>query len=312
MPANGYIGDELSRYVRNTQPRISGVPRILTVKGQAGAGAITRFDLKVDTLAPFVLTEISISVGEVPYPVVGAMPLFITKMEADVMTEGNRWNRDQLVRDNPYLLASPFGLGGLYGSMPLPVQQVIRPSSVIEVYLLETGGVARNVSIAAHGYMVGDMPQFVRLGDTQYLNPEGVGEMAAAAGRVQVIADRVTILAGSEDDLVFRLGSSERTWLDNILITYDGLPLWNAGLALLTLDVRQILVQFEGMSETFDLIDGTQCNVMNVLGGAGNVGARLFDKSLMLNGGSDIVVRLVNTDIANPHTIDGCAVVHRH
>jgi len=312
MPSRGFIGDELSKYVRNTQPRFPGVPRILTVKGQAAANAITRFDIKLDTLAPFVLTEMSVSVAELPYPQVGAMPLWINKLEADVMTEGNRYNRDQLVRDNPYLFATPLGLGGIYGSMPFPVKQVIRPSSVIEIYLAETGGVARNVSIAAHGYMTTDQPQFVRIGDTQFLEPTEVGEMAEASGRVQIIADHVTILAGGEDDLVFRLGASERTWLDNILVTYDGLPLWAGGLSPLTLDVRQILVQFEGMSETFDLLDGTQANILTVLGGSGVVGSRLFDKSLMVEGGSDIVVRLVNTDVANPHTIDGSAIVHRH
>ena len=310
MPA--YMGDELSRYVRNTQPRWPGIPRVLAVKGQAGANTITRFVLKVDTMSPFVLSEISVTVDELPYPVAGAMPLFIQALEADVMQEGNRYNRDQLARNSPYLLATPLGLGGVYGSMPLPVKQVIRPNSLIEITLQETGGMARNVSIAAHGRMIGDQPDYVRIGDTQYIAPEGADEMAEPCGRVQIIGDDVTMLAGADDDLVFHLGSSERTWLDQILLTWDGLPLWNAGLATLPLDIRSILVQFEGQSRQFDLLDGTQVNALCVLGGAGVVGNRLFDRTMMIDGGSDVVVRLVNTDIAQPHTIRGSCVIHRH
>lgn len=306
------MGNPLAQYTRTAIPRASGVPGWITEKRQANLNNITAYrQLKIDSRAPFVLSGFAFTVAELHYPAIGAMPLYVQSIELDCVKEGRDWSREQMVRDLPYLFATPFGLGGLFGSMDLPVKQVCKPNSIIEINLRETGGANRNVSIAAYGFWYSKEPKFSRIGDNMFLESDVPGCLPEPVGRNFVVGDvDLVIAAGGSGDVVFQVPTGESFWADGILMTLDGLPIWAAGLALIPMDVSRIEVQFEGRSEAVSLIEGVPVNMLTVLGSSGVVGARYFDRSMQLQGGSDVIVSFTNTD-GNPHTLRGSLVGHR-
>jgi hypothetical protein len=126
------------------------------------------------------------------------------------------------------------------------------------------------------------------------------------------VGNDVEILAGSEGDLIFTLASeNDAEYADLILISMDSLPLWNAALTTLPINVTKSWYQIEGQHESTSLMAGPPVNLMAMFGGTGAVGARMLDKALKLEPGTDVGISLINADLANPHTLYGGLVVHR-
>ena len=311
MSTFGSMGQDLAPYYQKIRPRISGVPGIITNRAQINANADTTFQLKVDTRGPFVLTRLSLSLGQVPYPPQAQALVFVVRAEADLLFENGQWNRDQLVRNTPHIFATPIGVGGLFGGKDFPVGMVVRHSSLIEVTFRETGGSNFNASLTAHGYYPTKDPVFQRLGDIQFLEPDRPGELPEPVGRCYIVGDQVNMLASTDGDLVFNLATNDVSYLDEILCSYDRRCLWDAAFATCQVNVKNMNLQYEGSHEAYKLMTGTSVNLMTVFGSNGSVGSRMFDRCAKLEPGSDVIVEMANADAANPHIVYGGAVIHR-
>ena len=305
------IGEDLSTYQQRNRPRAVGPIGFLTDRRNITANARTRFELKVDTRGPVILSRLSLTLANLPYPQAAAVAIFVSSAEADLLYESGEWVRDQLVRNRPHLYATPIGSGGIYGGCDFPVSMVVRQGSVIEVEFEETGGVTYNATLVGHVSYPTKDPIYKRIGDIQVLEPEKPGQIPEPVGRVYMVGDHVLIGAGLSGDFAFNLRSPDIAYADQCLVTMDTLPLFAGGLATLPINVSQIFVQYEGLHEASPLLSGVPANLMAVLGGTGAVGARLFDRSMRLEPSSDFIVTMNNIDV-NPHTMDGCLVVHRH
>ena len=307
-----FIGQDIDAYMQRIRPRAAGSVGFISDRGQIAANTTTTFELPLDTRGPGVLTRLSLSLDADPYPQAAAVQVFIQDAQADILKANGDYNRDVIVRNRPHVYATPLGGGGIYGGMDFAVGQVIRHGSIIEVTFEETGGVAYDGSLTATVFYPTKDPQFTEIGDTQLLEQDNPDELPEPTGRVYLVGDQVTIGASGSGDLVFNLRTSERTYVDGILISMDSLNLFAGGLAALPLNVQQFMVQYEGMHAATPLMKGPPVNLLTLLGGTGSVGARLFDRSLRVEPGSDIILTLNNTDGANPHTVYGCALVHRY
>ena len=306
------IGEDLSNYQQRNRPRAVGPIGFITDRRNIVANARTTFQLKVDTRGPAIVSRISLSLDDLPYPQDGAVDIRISNAEADVLFQNGEYIRDRLVRNNPHIYATPLGSGGIFGGCDFPVSMVVKQGSIIEFEFWETGGVAYDASLVAHVSYPTNDPIYRRIGDIQVIEPQKPGQLPEPTGRVYMVGDQVTIGISNSDTLVFNTRESDVSYADQIMTSMDSLPLWDALLATMPINVSQINAQYEGLHEASPLISGVPVNMATVFGGTGAVGSRLFDRSMRLQPASDVFVDLNNTDIANAHTVYGCLVLHRY
>ena len=309
----GFMGGEsLSDYIRSYPSRLPGVPGILAARGTVPASDKLRLQLPVDGRAPFVATRAVIAINNVPYPQITAQLLFIEKWEWDVLQEDGRWIRDNAVKDDPHVFATPLGVTGLWGSKPLPVNVMLKPNSVPTIWLRNDIAAPKDVSVLFHGFYPRDRnPRFFQIGKMTYLEPDDPGGWPIPIGRVQLIGGEVTLDAGLDGDLIFNLGTEETAYMDSIHVNRDGIGMFDAAFLAANTNVRSIHTQMEGQSQGYGIYDGPDTNILAVLGMNGALDGILFDRSMALEPGSDMSVGLVNLDLVDPHSYYGCLTVHR-
>jgi hypothetical protein len=312
MGQSGIQGKSIADYIRSYPSRLPGIPGFLSARRQIDANDRARFDLPVDSRGPFVVSGIAAVVDNLHYPKAVAQTLFVEKWEWDVLQEGRQWVRDQVVREEPHLYVTPLGLSGLFGAREFPIHCVLKPSSIIEITIRNEEIDARDVTLVAYGYYPRQNPRFIQMGKMTYLEGDqgDKNDYPLPVGRLFLVGSDVNMDAGADGDLIFDLGTQESFFADTIMVMKDELPAFVPALASVPINVRKVHIQMEGQSQGYDIFDGVDANVLAVFGGSGAWDSRLWDRSIPLEPGSDVTVKMVNLAGA-PHTMYGCLVGHR-